>query len=557
MDIYAIVPADLTPDNLQPTDELTRNPALLRVLVPGEDADVTTPLEAANVQLPYRVEIEAKWDSPSIVEPIDWLPTLVQLTTEWASSDVPVPSLPGGSVRPTQPTPSTGPDLWRLIGRISTDQRSGQTAFLLSLDSLGDADGLFAIVNAGDGRTDEVVAVALALAPALLGSITTDDPAGAAVRVGALIAASAAAAAVKIGDEFVINEGRAIVEKVEGEVRLRASDAVEGMKMRISVDYTASFGIAANLDGEVGALTLKPIKIKYKNVGLEYEHDESKPILERVRFVFEDAKFEVSDPGQWQITGALGRLLGITAIRVGAGSVWVEVDLEFSIDLGVVEISRTTIRVEIDTSTDIPSISVQLRGISAKIDVPGAIKGQGALQVLPDGFGASLEMDVIPAKLKAWGAFSIKDPNMVHIEGGVRFATGIPLANTGLGLFGFTGRFVANGQRNIDQSDTDIIARETGWHALSVLQKYTPQSGQFAVGFGVYIGTLPDAGFTFNALGMLTIGFPDISVVFSIDAVLLSGETKSATETKPEPTGPADKADGKEDCVHPVRRVQG
>jgi hypothetical protein len=341
---------------------------------------------------------------------------------------------------------------------------------------------------------------------------------------------------VRIGDQFVINDGRVIVEKLEGEVRLRAIDAVEGMKVRIGVDYTASFGVAANLGGAVGVSTLQPVKIKYKNVGLEYEHDETRPILERVRFVFEDAKFEVADPGQWQITGALGRLLGITAIRVGAGSVWVEVDLEFALDLGVVEISRTTIRVEIDTAVNPPAISVSLRGITAKIDIPSTIKGQGSLIVLPDGFGASLELDIIPAKIKAWGAFAIRDPNMVHIEGGVRLATGIPLGNTGLGLFGFAGRFVANGRRNVDQADTDIIGREIGWHARNVLEKYNPQPGQFAIGFGVYIGTMPDAGFTFNALGMLTIGFPDISVVFSIDAVLLSGEPKSATEQKSPPS---------------------
>jgi hypothetical protein len=536
VELYALVPAaNPTPENPQPSDELTRNPALLRALVPGEDADVVQPQKAANVRLPYRVELQTKWDSPSIVEQIDWVPTLVQLTVEWASSQVPVPGLPGESVTPTRPTPSEGPDLWRVIGRFTTDQRSGQTSYFLSLDSMGDADGLFAIVDEGEGRADEAVAVALALAPALLGGITTDDPAGAAVRVGALIAASAAAAAVKIGDDFVINDGRVIVEKLEGEVRVRAIDAVEGMKVRIGVDYTASFGVTANLGGAVGASTLQPVKIKYKNVGLEYEHDETKTILERVRFVFEDAKFEVADPGQWQITGALGKLLGITAIRIGAGSVWVEVDLEFALDLGVVEISRTTIRVEIDTSVSPPGISVQLRGITAKIDVPSTIKGQGSLIVFPDGFGASLELDIIPAKLKAWGAFAIRNPNMVHIEGGVRFATGIPLGNTGLGLFGFAGRFVANGRRNIDQANTDIIGREVGWHALNVLQKYNPQPGQFAVGFGVYIGTMPDAGFTFNALGMLTIGFPDISVVFSIDAVLLSGEPKSATETKSEP----------------------
>ena len=536
VDLYAIVPSGEPAENPAPGDDATQHPALIRALVPGDDADVTEPMPAASVRLPYRVELQFKWDSPSIIEQIDWVPTLVQLTVEWASSAVPVPGLPGDSVTPRRPTPSTGPELWRVIGRFTTDQRSGQTAYFLSLDSMGDSDGLFSIVDGGTGRADEAVAVALALAPALLGGITTDDPAGAAVRVAALIAASAAAAAVKIGETFVVNDGKVIVEKLEGEVRLRAIDATAGMKIRIGVDYTASFGVQANLGGAVGVSTLKPIKVKYKNVGLEYEHDETKPVLERIRFVFEDAKFEVSDPGQWQITGALGKLLGITAIRVGAGSVWIEVDLEFAIDLGVVEISRTTIRVEIDTSVSPPGISVQLRGITAKIDVPGAIKGVGAVAVLPDGFGASLELDIIPAKLKAWGAFAIREPDMVHIEGGVRFATGIPLGSTGLGLFGFAGRFVANGARNVNQADTDIIAREVGWHALPVLQKYNPRHGQFAIGFGVYVGTMPDAGFTFNALGMLTIGFPDISVVFAIDATLLSGETKSATETKSAPS---------------------
>lgn len=531
VDIYALVPDGQPADDEHPGDNITRNPALLRALVPGEDANDAQP---ASKQLPYRVELDATWDSPSIVATIDWVPTLVQLTVEWASSAVPVPGL-GDTVTPTRPSSTGGPDLWRVVGRFTTDQRSGQTSYHLSLDSMGDADGLFAIVKTGAGRADEAVAVALALAPALLGGITTDDPTGAAVRVAALIAASAAAAAVQLDGKYVINDGNVIVEKLEGDVKLRAIDAVEGMKVRLDVDYTASFGVAANLGGAVGVSTKQPVKIKYKGVGLEYEHDESKPILERIRFVFEDAKFEVADPGQWQITGALGRLLGITAIRVGAGSVWVEVDLEFSLDLGVVKISRTTIRVEIDTSGSTPSISVQLRGITAKIDVPSAIKGFGALQVLPDGFGASLELDIIPAKLKAWGGFAIKNPDMVHIEGGVRFATGIPLGNTGLGLYGFAGRFVANGKRHVDQTDTDIIGREVGWHALAIPSKYDPQHGQFAVGFGVYIGTLPDAAFTFNALGMLTVGFPDISVVFSIDATLLSAETKSATEEKAPP----------------------
>lgn len=538
VDIYAVVtdPAT-TPQVPDEGETATRGPGLLRALVPGEDPDVTAPLEPRTPQLPYRVEAKAAWDSPSIVNDIDWVPTLAQLTVEWASTDVQVPGLSGGDlVAPVNPNPATGPDLWRIIARFTTDQRSGQTTFLLSLDSMGDADGLFAIVKPDPAsRADETVAVTLALAPALLGGITTDDPAGAGVRIAALVAAAIAAAELEIGGEHVIQDGKVIVEKLEGEVRLRAIDASEGMKVRLGVDYTASFGLSANLGGAVGVSTTEPIKVRYKNVGLEYEHDTTKPLLERVRFVFEDAQFEVADPGRWTITGALGELLGITAIRVGAGSVWVEVDIEFALDLGVVEISRTTIRIEIDTDADPPSLSVSIRGIAASINVPGAVVGGGELQILPDGFGASLELDVIPAQLKAWGSFAYRDPNMVHIEGGVRFATGIPLGNTGFGLYGFAGRFVANGTRNLDGlggDPTDIYAREVGWHRRSSIQKYNPQPGQFAVGFGAIVGTLPDAAFTFNAMGMLTIGFPDISVVFTIEAVLLKPPGAAAQEDR-------------------------
>ncbi|MBZ0071189.1 MAG: hypothetical protein K8I04_05635 [Gammaproteobacteria bacterium] len=536
VDIYAILsdPAT-TPPVPDSGESATRGADLMRALVPGEDPETTAPHDPSMPQPAYRLAVKAAWDSPSIVNDVDWIPTLAQITLEWASTDVQVPGLSGGStVAPVNPNPGTGPDLWRIIARFTTDQRSGQTSFLLSLDSMGDADGLFAIVKPdAASRVDETVAVTLALAPALLGSITTDDPAGAGVRIAALTAAAAAAAALEIDGEHVIKDGKVIVEKLEGEARLRAIDASDGMKVRLGVDYTASFGVSANLGGAVGVSTSEPIKVRYKNVGLEYEHDTTKPLLERVRFVFEDAQFEVADPGRWSITGALGRLLGITAIRVGAGSIWVEVDIEFALDLGVVKISRTTIRLEIDTDVEPPSISVGIRGIKASIDVPAAVKGGGELMILPDGFGASLELDIIPAKLKAWGSFAYRDPSMVHIEGGVQFATGIPLGNTGLGLFGFAGRFVANGARNLDGLDpVDVYAREVGWHRRSSLTKYKPQSSQFAVGFGAMVGTLPDAAFTFNAKGMLTIGFPDISVVFSIEAVLVKPPVGAAEEDR-------------------------
>ncbi|MCB9529772.1 MAG: hypothetical protein H6701_15515 [Myxococcales bacterium] len=548
VDIYAVVTesaAGLTPTPAQPAGgSPTTTPgegAPVHMLVPGGDR--TTPPSApapATTTRPYRVEVKVKWDSPSILEPIDWVPTLAQVTAEWTSKEVKVPGLPApdDTVKPSRPGQAPADvDKWRLIGRFSTDPRSGQTSYLVSLDSMGDADGLFAIVKPKDGsRVDETVAVALALAPALLGSISSADPAGAGVRVAALLGAAAAAAALKTGSgaeqKHVIEQGQVIVEKVEGEARLRAIDSAEGMKVRLSVDYTASFGVQANAAGAVGVATKKPVKVKYKGVGLEYDNDSTKQGLERVRFIFEDARFEVADPGQWTVTGALGKMLGITAIRLGKGSLWIELDVEFALDLGVVQISRTTIRVSISTppAPAAPSLDVSIRGIKASIDVPKTLKGQGALDVKNDGFGAAIALDVIPAKLKVQGGFSLKG-SMAHIEAGVRFATGLPLGSTGLGVFGLAGRFVANGKRDLTGlSADDVIDRELGWHAREQPLKYTEAPGQFAVGLGAYVGTLPDAGFCFSALGMLTVGFPDVSVVFAIDATLLSGAAKEAKE---------------------------
>ena len=83
------------------------------------------------------------------------------------------------------------------------------------------------------------------------------------------------------------------------------------------------------------------------------------------------------------------------------------------------------------------------------------------------------------------------------------FGTGIPLAGTGLALYGLLGKFVANGKRNLaDLTDPDPIKRELQWFAKPAIQKYVAQQGQWAVGLGAVVGTLPDGGFTFNAVGV-------------------------------------------------------
>src|SRR5690606_30063205 len=131
----------------------------------------------------------------------------------------------------------------------------------------------------------------------------------------------------------------------------------------------------------------------------------------------------------------------------------------------------------------------------------------------------------------AYGALAV-DQDFVAVEVGVQLPVGIPLGATGFGIFGFIGRFVANGTRNLDGlTAADPVQKQLDWYCRTPQLKYKRQSGQYAFGVGAVIGTLRDSGFTFNAEGSLTIGFPDLSVVFGIDAKLIHERKSAATES--------------------------
>ena len=67
---------------------------------------------------------------------------------------------------------------------------------------------------------------------------------------------------------------------------------------------------------------------------------------------------------------------------------------------------------------------------------------------------------------------------------GVIFSVGIPLANSGLGIFGFLGRFVVNGARTLPPGP-DPIQQEIDWYHAPLDQKYAPRQGAWALGLVV------------------------------------------------------------------------
>ena len=213
----------------------------------------------------------------------------------------------------------------------------------------------------------------------------------------------------------------------------------------------------------------------------------------------------------------MGEPIRVAGTRSGSGSTWVELDLKFALDLGVVKITGCTLRASFTNG----GLTIEFRGFSASIDLADVVKGSGGVSIGDGGLiRAGLAATIIPINTSAMASLALQG-DFVALEVGVILPVGIPLAQSGLAIYGFVGRVVSNGKRNLDGLSTDPVQRELEWYRRPGQDKYSPAPGQWAMGLGISVGTMPDTGFTFNALGMLSIGFPDPDVVISIDASLM------------------------------------
>ena len=520
-DIYAVdVPTG--PSQTQPPlgDDIVPT----RILVPGPDGPPPPKIpstEASDPPLDRRIRLRARWDSPTVVTLADVVPTEAEILVAWkaAETELPATATSGGAPGTIQIPKPTGPDFWELVLRFAYDSRTEQTQVDGSL-SLPDGAMLF---------RSNPLAGALAFGPAFTALV---DPADVSSGVGTdaeskIVAAAAILAAGAIVGELLNSgsgpESTVDIDKFAVSYRWNGESRVSA-----TVDYTVDLHVDVDLPG--GSFLKGDIKLRYKGVGLRF--DSSQSGLASVGITYDDLSVEVAGPGQWSLGGPLGNLIRVAASRIGNGSTWMELDLEFALDLGVVRLEGATVRITLQP------FSAELRGLTAVVDVPGVIAGKGSMTVSDAGaIRALLALDIIPARLGAYGALAI-DHDFVAVEVGVQFPVGIPLASTGLGLYGLMGRFVANGARNLDGlANPDPVQRELDWYARPPDQKYARHSGQFAVGLGAVIGTLPDSAFTFNAEGSLALGFPDVSVLLGIDAHLFQQRKAGAAESSPTTSG--------------------
>lgn len=483
----------------------------ISMLVPGPDGDPPPPknnTDASATPLDYRVRLRAKWDSPTLTGAGDGIPTEAEALVAWKRDVIEFPARPTGTP-PTVPVPQTqnqtGTDYWEVLLRWAYDVRTGQTQL----------NGAVSMPDGSIILQSNAIAGAMALAPAMSAIVDPADSIARLVSLPALLAAGGALGALLNTSQ---PESILDIDKIAINYTWDGDSKIQG-----AIDYTVELRVNRSVPG-LGTLQGR-LRLKYKNVGLRFDFDGGNS-LNSVALTYDDLSVDVVDPGTWSLGGALGNLIRVAASRMGNGSQWLEFDLAFALDLGIIKLEGATVRALLDPN----KFGIEFRGLTASVEIPETLKGRGSVTIGDNGaFRALLALEVIPAKLSAYGALAV-DQDFVSLEVGVQLPVGIPLANTGFGIFGFMGRFVANGTRNLDGlANPDPVQRQLDWYLREPDQKYKRKSGQYAFGVGAVIGTLPDGGFTFNADGSLTVGFPDISVVFGIDAKLISPRKSQAT----------------------------
>lgn len=517
VDIYA-VNGTPTVDAIIRTGEPEVAPTLRRSMVPADDR-MPTAVPSSAPAIDYRVKLRIVWDSPTVTEWKDAIPTIAEAEFVWTPQEMPLPEAGGEAVELSRETLT-------VYANWVQDASTGFTRTTLGLRSDGDPNGLAWTDN-------KTLTAAAAFGPMLLSGVDLEnDLIGSGARMAALIGASTFATTNMPNVPLVGDGSKTSLISVEAQAQTRAiSDPTEDYQIKLTADYVCTLHINA---GALGLKTAadKPMKVRYKNVGLEF--DNSAEGWNKFGIAYETDSMEIEDSGKWEINGVLGSLLRIVEISFGRGSLWIEGRIAIAINIGVVEISEAIIRLTWKDGDPIPVF--ELRGFVLKADIPNVLTGEGRLRIEDSGvIRAGVEANVIPLGLGASAGIAFGKPPEIdpsvflELFLGVQFSTPLPLGQSGAAIYGFKGQFTMNGSRKLGSSQ-DPVKRELDWWSAPPGTKYKPDDGQYAIGLGVVVGTMPDVSFAFSASGMLVVAFPDPEVILGVDVKIIEVPVKKVSD---------------------------
>lgn len=451
-----------------------------------------------------------------------FIPTLVEAAIELPLNgrQEQVPK-PGGGTAPLQLLAGT-PVTARARFSRETVGPALPTLLAIGIEAAGE-NGVLA-VNGSGGLAPKGFIAAGAFATALIAE----------QHLGSAGAGTAAAALITAGmalSTLMNDQGRLVVHGVELATEGKPKGLALTDKQTFTLDYSVDVVIRP-IDIGVMSVALapeQPLRIRLRGVVLALDHTKSG--LGMVGLDFEHATMEVEDPGRWLVNGP-GSLFDVLGSRSGRGSIWIEVDLRFKLDLGPIRVSGATIRATLDPATG--KIGASIRGLDASIVLPGVIEGEGKVTVSDNGFEAMISVAVVPVGFNAEAFVRVESP-MVLMELAADLPGPLPLANSGLGLYGVGGTFGIAAAIAPPAPNQDPVEHALLWDPQAP-GAFNVAPGNFSFGLEAVIGTLPDMGFAFSAKAGLFLTVPDLVVLGALDASILSGRVSITHRPDPDPT---------------------
>ncbi len=452
----------------------------------GTDFVVAATVPAHDGRPEIKVRIECRDPTASGLSGL--LPTLVE-----ASMMLPLDGrdegFPGASVQLMAGKP--------LIARARLERAAGvappRTRLTLGLEAQGE-NGIVAIDADSGGLGERAALGAGMLAAALIAQGEIDREPSLSVLLAAALTISA----------FLRQSGKVVLHRVE--LSADGADLVPAEVVKLKIDYS----VAAIVDTfSVGVLAVsmndrQPIKVRMRDVYVTMDTRESG--LKMFDLDFSPATMEIEDPGGWIVDGP-GSLFDVLGTRSGRGSMWIEVDLRFKLDLGPVRVSGATIRATLQPDN---TLKADLRGLAADLSLPGVISGKGDIAIQESGFKANMLVNVFPLGVSA-DAFVEAKGSMVSLGLGVDLPGPLPLGSSGLAIYGLGGAFASNGVPKIpDEPRGDVIARQLAWSYRT--HGFEERLGETTIGVEAVLGTAPDMGFSFSAKGGLFLTIPEIAI---------------------------------------------
>jgi hypothetical protein len=197
-------------------------------------------------------------------------------------------------------------------------------------------------------------------------------------------------------------------------------------------------------------------------------------------------------------------------------------------------------------------LRVSLDGVGVEFEVPGTVRFKGAVSYKQltvgseeiNRFDGDISLALIALDLRIDAALVIGTataPDGTYtffaIFLGVELPAGIPLGNTGLGLYGFAGLFALNmepGRR--PEEPWYGVGPNDGWYKRPTIgvtdlrNKWENERGSIALGAGTTIGTVADNGFTFAGRILLVLVIPGPIIMLEGKANLLKERASLADD---------------------------